>query len=112
MTPAQARAMYRRQIDASGEDIILRRKGVADVTVRAKATDAGASDIVGSAQQASRMFIVLAEDVERAGFSPPFQARLDSVVYAGRVLAITRADDTKRRVAGVVIAYELHCAGQ
>lgn len=112
MTPAQAKAMYRRQIIASGESVMLRRRGLSDASVRAKATYAGVSDLVGSTQQASRMFIVLAEDVERSGFSLPFQAKGDRVVYAGRELAITHADDTKRRVAGEVIAYELHVAGQ
>lgn len=112
MTPAQAKAMYRRQIGEAGENIALRRKGRADVFVLARATGVGITDVAGTTQQNARTFIVLAEDVERVGFPVPFQANADRIVWAGRTLAITYADDTKRRVGGEVIAYELHVAGQ
>jgi hypothetical protein len=58
------------------------------------------------------MFLVLAEDVARAGFPVPFQANVDRLVWAGRVMPITYADETQRRVAGELIAYELHVSGK
>jgi len=112
MKPAQAKAMYRSQFAKSGESIVLRRKGSTDVSVRARATGISVSDVAGSTQQNARVFIVLAEDVERSGFPAPFQANVDRIVWAGRTLVITYADDTKRRVGGELIAYELHVAGQ
>lgn len=71
----------------------------------------GLSDVAGATQQNARVMVVLAEDVERVGFPVPFQANVDRVVWAGRVLTVTYADDAKRRVAGEVIAYELHVSG-
>lgn len=111
MTPDNARAAYRREFVRHAETITLRRKGRSDATVRARATGIGVSDVAGATQQNARIMIVLAEDVVRAGFPTPFQANIDRVVWAGRVLTVTYADDTKRRIAGEVIAYELHVSG-
>lgn len=114
MTPAGARALYRREMAKYGESVILRRKGFDDVTVKARAIERGAqvSDVAGSAQQARRVFLVLAEDVDASGFQLPFQAGADRLVWAGRVLPINYADDTQRRIAGELIAYELHVSGK
>lgn len=112
MTPAQAKAMYRRQMAIAGETILLRRKGRADVAVRARSMGLNVSDVAGVVQQGARVLIVLAEDVAKVGFPIPFQANVDRVVWNGRTLAITYADDARRRIAGEVIAYELHVSGQ
>jgi hypothetical protein len=103
--------MYRRQMIAHGEMVTLRRNGSSDVVVRAHPSQPVVADLPGSSQQSRRTIIVLAEDVERAGFALPFVAKSDRVVWAGRVLPIMSVDDAKRRVAGVVIAYELEVAG-
>lgn len=104
--------MYRRQIIKSGETFVLRRAGENDATVRGRASGFGLSDVAGAVQQNQRMIVVLAEDVEASGFPAPFQANIDRVVWGARVMPITYADATKRRVAGVLIAYELHVAGK
>ena len=110
MTPAAARAAYRRQITTHGETITLRRR-VSGVTtealVRAKLVQLAPDELVGGLTQKSRKAIVLAEDVESSGFPVPFKTALDQIVIGSTVLTIGIVDDTTRRVAGVLLAYEL-----
>ncbi|MCX5581327.1 hypothetical protein [Kaistia terrae] len=55
---------------------------------------------------ADRRVLVLAEDVEASGW-PGALRKGDKVVIRGRVSNIQSIDDDRRRVAGVLIAYEL-----
>lgn len=106
MTPADAKAMYRRQIAAHGETITLRRTGQSDQSVRARVTGYEPEELVGGIQQGDRKVIVLAEDV--TGFTP---RKGDLVILRGAPLSIQAVDDSTRRVAGTLVAYELVARG-
>lgn len=120
MTPADARAMYRDQLNAHGEDIAIRRytstgaapRTYVDRVCRARITGYLPSEIVGSITQGDRRVIVLAEDLE--GESPPFAPTKSDKVVASRFvndLAIISIDDSTRRIDGTLIAYEFQVRG-
>lgn len=117
MTPAAARAMYRRQIDAHGETITLRRNnpapaGPTEVTVKARVSGYQPEELVGGINQGDRKVIILAEDVEMSGFPVPFNTGgTDKAVVRGRALNIGVVDDSTRRIGGVLIAYEIRATG-
>lgn len=106
--------MYARQIGKHGETIILRRAGIDDKSARAFVTD-NAQDYVQAgddvAQRGRRMAIVLADDVTAAGFPMPFRERQDRIVWGGGAHSNVVQRISTRRVAGVVIAYELELEG-
>lgn len=116
MTPTQVRASYRRARAAEGETITLRRYSgsgnarvpsdypMIAVRVYAEGTPA---DLVDGLQQRDRVVIVMAEDVEGAGFPTPIRETADKIVTRdGRELTIKKCDDDTRRVQGVLVAYE------
>lgn len=110
--------MYRRQIEASGETVSIRRyhgKGPdrprVDTDVRARVVGYEMDEIVGSIQQGDRKVLVLAEDLEAAQFAFPVVPLSDKVVVRGRELTIKAVDDSTRRVQGVLVAYELQAGG-
>ncbi|MDR6953789.1 hypothetical protein J2X65_003152 [Ancylobacter sp. 3268] len=112
MTPAQATASYRRQLRRHGEDVVLRRGGTVPVerTVKARVLGYAPADLVGQIQQGDQRLIVLAEDVPP--FPVPFKERgADGIVVRGRYTTIQAIDDNTRRVAGVLIAYEIRVRG-
>lgn len=119
MTPDEARQMYRDQMDAHGEDIVIRRytsTGVSprtyvDRPCRARVVGYQPSELVGAIAQGDRRVIIMAEDLE--GESPAFTLAKSDKVYAERFneIAILGIDDSTRRVDGELIAYELHCRG-
>lgn len=116
MTPEAAIGMYRRLI-ASGEDVLLRRytgtgatRAKFEVRVRAKVAGYEPQDLVGSVQQGDRKVIVLAEDVDAAQFPVPI-TNSDKIVVRGKELTIQSVDDSTRRIAGVLVAYELPVRG-
>lgn len=112
MTPEQARASYRRQI-RNGETITLRRDGSPpiDKPVRARVTGYAPEELVGDVHQGDRRIVVLAEDVASTGFPVPFRDGFDKVILRGDQLTIQSSDDSTRRIAGELIAYELRAAG-
>lgn len=110
MTPADALAMYRRQINQHGETVQIVR-GASTWSVKARAIDDSTRETSGSKHQHVRRFLIVAPDLIAAGFSAPFQERIDRLVFAGSTLVITTVDSTRRRVAGVLIAYEIEAAG-
>ena len=117
MTPDQVRSTYRRMIDAVGETIMIRRytgTGTArpwfEVAVRARVTAYEQKDLVGTIQQGDRKIILLAEDLIERQFAMPVTAN-DKAVVRGRELQIVAPDDSTRRIAGVLIAYELQVRG-
>lgn len=119
MTPDEARSMYRDQIDLHGEDISIRRyngtgvgRTYVDRPCRVRITGYSPAELVGSITQGDRRVIVLAEDLD--GESPPYKiTKADKVVAArfANELAIMAVDDNTRRVAGVLIAYDLNVRG-
>lgn len=117
MTPEEIKATYRRDMDAVGETVLIRRytgTGSArprfDAAVKARVVDYEPKDLVGLIQQGDRKLIVLAEDLIAAQI--PLDLRKgDKSVVRGKELNIEAADDSTRRVAGVLIAYELQVRG-
>ncbi|MEO3386009.1 hypothetical protein [Mesorhizobium sp. CAU 1741] len=117
MTPEQIKADYRRSMDAVGEIVTIRRytgngpnRPRFDADVRARVVDYEPDELVGPIVQGDRKLIVLAEDLIAA--QVPLDLRKgDKVVVRGRELNIEAPDDNTRRVAGVLIAYELQVRG-
>ncbi len=117
MTPDEARAMYRRQLDLHGEDIAIRRyagatppRSYVDRPCRARVMGYGPDELVGTVTQGDRKIIVLAEDLE--GNSPPFiLKKTDKAIVRGDELAILGIDDSTRRIGASLIAYQLHARG-
>ncbi|MGD9880458.1 MAG: hypothetical protein AB7F22_10615 [Reyranella sp.] len=117
MTPATVKASYRRAIDQAGEPLTVRRYTGAgasrprvDVSVRGRVVDYRPDELVGTIQQGDRMIILLVEDLVAAQFPMPLR-KGDKIVVRGRELNIEDPDDNTRRVAGVLIAYELRARG-
>lgn len=118
MSPDQVKASYRRALDGAGETIFLRRysgSGTArvstDYAVKARVTDFQPHELIGGIVQGDRNIIAIAEDVTASGFPAPIIASSDKAVVRGRELAIKAVDDNTRRVAGVLIAYEIKAGG-
>ncbi|MPZ41307.1 MAG: hypothetical protein GEU95_25325 [Rhizobiales bacterium] len=117
MTPASVKASYRRMLDQVGEPILVRRytgtgpnRPKADVEVRARVTGYEPHELIGAIQQGDRKVILLAEDLVAGGFALPITSA-DKVVVRGKELAIHAPDDSSRRIAGELVAYELQVRG-
>lgn len=122
MTPAAARASYRRMLHLVGETVLLRRmtgttqQSPVDAEVTARVTGYGPQELVGAIQQGDRKVIVLAADLEGRGWPVP-PKKLDRIILrpgadgAGETLTVQAVDDSTRRVGGVLIAYEIQARG-
>lgn len=110
-TAAQARADYSAMLREFGEDITLVR-GATEKTVTARLMQQDTGSDVGSRVMAGRTFLVLASDVTSdPAFPVPFQLKSDRIRWNSKTLVVTRVDDSKRRIAGELIAYEIEAAG-
>ena len=113
MTPAQARAAYRRQISAHGGPVTLRRgsgPGAPEVTFKARITGYAAQEMVGDVLQGDSKVIFLAEDL--GAFPLPIRTRSTDAIWSdGSKMTVQAVDDQTRRVAGEPIAYELRVRG-
>ncbi len=117
MTPSASRASYRRTRDSIGEDVILRRysgnaasRVAADYPLKAVRVYAEGvpADLIDGLQQRDRTIILMDEDVVSSGFPTPLAETSDKIVTRdGRELTIKKVDDDTRRIAGVLIAYEI-----
>jgi len=67
-------------------------------------------EIVGPILQGDWKIILLAEDLESGDVTLPLKTS-DKVVVRGKELAIAGIDDKKRRIGGVLCAYELQVRG-
>lgn len=117
MTPAEVKESYRRNMDAAGETIIVRRyagtgttRVPSDTNVRARVTGYQDNELVGGIQQGDRKIIVLVEDLDTAGFPLPVVAS-DKIILNGHINSIVSVDDFTRKVQGVLIAYEIQSRG-
>lgn len=103
--------MYRRQIVAHGETITLRRLvpggPPAELDVRARVTGFAPDELVGGIDQGDRKVILLAEDMTWT----EAPAAGDKLVIRDQLLTIASVDDSTRRVAGTLIAYEMRATG-
>lgn len=118
MTPDQARSMYRRFLQTTGERISFRRytgTGLSRTSpiydpVLARVAGYATNELIGGILEGDRNVIVLADDVAACGLTlPPLVT--DKIVVRGKELAIVALDDSKRRIAGVLIAYEIRVRG-
>ena len=114
MNPANVVARYRALMAGVDATVTLRRPGfgvVADieVTVSARITAYKPEDQSGDMVEGDRKVILFAADL--AGFPLPLQPNLDRLVSGGRVFVIKAIDDETRKIAGVLMAYELRVSG-
>jgi hypothetical protein len=116
MTPEQCKSMYRRLI-GSGEPVFVRRyagtgadRPYYQVPVRARVMEYQAQELIGPIQQGDQKVILLAEDLVAQQFEMPLR-KGDKIVVRGRELNIEAPDDNTRRIAGVLIAYDLRVRG-
>lgn len=117
LAPAEIKADYRSLMNERGETIAIRRYTGAgtsrprfDAEVLAVVVGFAPKDLVGTIVQGDRKVIVLADDLIDAQFALPVTTS-DKIVVRGKELQIVAADDSTRRVAGVLIAYELQVRG-
>lgn len=117
MSPDQVKASYRRAL-GQFETIQLRRyagtgeaRVATDYDVLARVMEFQPHELVGGIVQGDRSLIVLAEDVADSGIALPLVATADKVVVRGKELAIKAIDDSTRRIAGELIAYEIRAGG-
>lgn len=109
MTPDQAISMYRRQIDAHGETITLRKGHAgAEISVRARVMGYTPEQLVGPITVGSRRVIVMAEDVAATWGVP---VKNDRVVWNGVTLTVQDVDSATRRITGATIAYDIRATG-
>jgi hypothetical protein len=102
--------MYARALRDHGETVTVERPGGPSVEVRARIMGYSAEELVSGITQGDRKAILLAEDLERAGFPGPIR-RNDRVVVRGRPMNVESVDDSTRRIGEVLIAYELGVTG-
>jgi hypothetical protein len=105
-------AHYKRTLARVGEDIIIRRYtslGAAhtDIVTRARIMGYAPDELVGTIVQGDRKVIALTESLSAL---LPITTN-DKVVVRGKELTIKAADDSTRRVNGVLIALELQVKG-
>ena len=113
MNVAAVQAAYARALGANGpaEAVQLVRAGVGSFAVQAWVTDFIPSDLAGAVEEGRRNAVVLAASVVASGFPLPFIVKQDRLVWGTKSNAITKVDDSSRRVQGVLIAYELDLDG-
>lgn len=78
--------------------------------VRARTVGYEPHELVGAIVQGDRKMIVYADDLIAKGFTLPVTTS-DVVLVRGKQLAILAADDSTRRIDGVLIAIELQVRG-
>lgn len=120
MSPEQTIVAYRRALQIVGtETEVIIRRYTGTGTSRMKFDTPGCAgrmlgyqpqDLVGSIQQGDSKLIVLAEDLAGVGIALPVTTN-DKAVVRGKELAIIAIDDKTRRVAGVLIAYDIQVRG-
>lgn len=116
MSPDEVKAAYR---DALGEfeTVAIRRysgvgtaRTAVDTNCRGRVIGYAPQDLVGNLQQGDRKLIIFSDDLVANGLSLPVTTN-DKAYVRGKELAIIAVDDSTRRVAGVLIAYELSVRG-
>lgn len=117
LTPSEIKADYREFMNERGETVTVRRYTGAgpnrprfDAEVMAVVAGYDEKDFVGTIVQGDRKVILLAQDLIDAQVALPITTN-DKLLVRGKELAIIAADDSTRRVSGVLIAFELQCRG-
>jgi hypothetical protein len=107
MTADEALPSHRVMINEVGEDVIIRRIGVPDVTVRARVVGYKPTELVGSIVQGDVKIIAL---VDTLGGRLPLTTN-DSAVVRDKVKRIKAVDDNTRRIGSTLIALEIRAGG-
>lgn len=111
-TASEAKAQYRAMLADYGESVTFLRAPSTTKTVKARLLQRNQMGEVGSLAQAARRFLVVADDLATTtAFPLPFLVKQDKVQWNGKTLTIINVDDTKRRVGGELIAYEIEAVG-
>lgn len=109
MTPATARAAYRRQLERHGEPLTIRRLvpngQPIDATALGKVSGYQPDELTPGVNQGDQKVVALVEDLEAASFPLPVKSG-DKVVWLGRVLNV-QFQPVLRRVGTTTIAIEL-----
>lgn len=119
MNTDEIRASYRRAFADVGETVTLKRLGGSlEAQVLARPVGFEPQEIAAGVDQGERKLLVLAEDVEAAVTAGTWAAaggdlivKNDRITMRGRMLVVQRSDDSTRRVAGVLMAYEVRAMG-
>ena|SRR3990167_2691912 len=118
MTPTQAKAIYSRMLTRFGETVYLRRysgsgeaRAATDYAVKARVTEFDPEELVGGIVVGDRQIIASVEDVTASGITLPIVATADKIVVRGKELVIKKVDDSTRRLAGELVAYEITAGG-
>ncbi len=108
MTPRSKRmqASYAREL--AGRRITLRRGGEPDCLARGRIVGFSEAEIVGGVQEGRRKLIVYAADIT---WADPLREG-DVALIDGLELYVNAVDDQKRRVDGVLMAYEAEAGGR
>lgn len=118
MTALETKARYRASLLRVGWTVKVRRQNPSpaaptEASVLARIVDLEVNDFIGNKKQGDRKAIVLADDVAASGIALPLRTTgTDKIVDDGRVYNIQAVDDTSRKYAGVLVAYELLIRGQ
>jgi hypothetical protein len=115
VTPDEARASYDRMMNGVGETVTIRRysgtggsRTYTDYAARARVMEFQPSELVGNLTQGARKLIVIARDLETAGFTFPLLPNgNDKIRVRGKEMTVQAVDDNTRRVQGVLIALDV-----
>jgi hypothetical protein len=114
MTVESVKSSYARDLK---EIVFARRytgsgavRPVFNAKARAKVVGYAPYELIGTIVQGYCTVILYADDLIKNGFALPLTTN-DKLVVRGKELAIIAADDSTRRVDGVLIAYELQARG-
>lgn len=115
MTPDQAKADYRAVLK---EQVTVRRYGGAgsnrpyfDAVARGRVTGYEPHELIGTVIQGDRKVILYADDLIDAGLALPITSADRLRLNGTKEIAIIAADGDTRKVAGVLIAYEIQARG-
>ncbi|MFN4283514.1 MAG: hypothetical protein ACK4NA_12830 [Alphaproteobacteria bacterium] len=118
MTPDQVVAAYARGLMQGGITVTLRRysgSGESRTTtdaanIRARLLGYAPEELVAPVQQGDSRVIVLAQDLADLSWPMP-PRRGDAVIVSGKELLVENVDYNTRRIAGVLVAYDMQVRG-
>lgn len=112
MSVESVKALYRRTLDGRATVRRYSNGGRSwfEAAAQARIVGYAPNQLAGPVQQGDRRAVVYADDLIENGLTLPVTTN-DKLVVRGRELAIIAADDSTRRVDGVLIAYELQVRG-
>jgi hypothetical protein len=98
-------------MQAYGETATFRRPdgSLSSADVLCRSAGYGAAEYGGGIIQGDRKLIALAEDFEAANWPAP--QRGDIVMIGGKQVSVEAVDSDTRKIAGVIIAYEIQARG-